>query len=608
MKQSITVLLNVLIVPVVFFAFLESASAAVSWTQHTTYDGNPGNLLFPSMSADGAYLFYAHRCQEDTCSSTNQDGGSVYRVRFSDGNRTRLLTGLTDGRGTKYVSSNENGNILALSSDQNLTGDVPIDHEGCNQVYLYTVSPRSFERVTNYECHSAQLEPNISADGNIVCWTSRRDPITDVSGLSQAYCYNKTTDSIYQITTGSEDETTFISPDNDGTRCAVASREPLAGPLPSGYEGTQQIYYSGNCNSGTPAWQRITLSDGAPVPFKPFLTKDSSKILFAQSGSKVDGGASDVIAFTYSFQTGLITRLFAAELPSIIGIVVNTITGNADGTKVAISSLEDLSETGVTNPSEEVFSGIYTPSDTTVQSGSPVDLVLTDPQDRDCSKSDCQIPGCTYFEFDFDGDGELNDRIWCDPRIGGNYQVQVIPDGTQQPGDTYSLIVAANDAVQLQITDQPVPENPDNYFEVIPSPQYLLNLRSSSIRMNTGNLRLRGILNTPAIAGPITLTVSGSAGQPTILNLGNTSTYKTNRAGTLMTTTIKDGTSTIHARFRKTRSGGWDALITGTRLNLSAFAGTTNLAITESILVGDSNFSATEIFKRRKNQDLVYND
>jgi len=72
----------------------------------------------------------------------------------------------------------------------------------------------------------------------------------------------------------------------------------------------------------------------------------------------------------------------------------------------------------------------------------PVDFVLTDPDGLTISKSFNNIPGAAYSEYDRDGDGSLDDRIWIQDLKPGNYTVQVIAEPGAQPTDTYSLTVS----------------------------------------------------------------------------------------------------------------------------------------------------------------------
>jgi len=76
-----------------------------------------------------------------------------------------------------------------------------------------------------------------------------------------------------------------------------------------------------------------------------------------------------------------------------------------------------------------------------VSSWSPVDLVITSPVGLTVSKTVNEMPGAEYIEYDFDGDGELEDQVLLPDTVFGNYQIQVVPDGTALPTDSFSLYV-----------------------------------------------------------------------------------------------------------------------------------------------------------------------
>jgi len=76
-----------------------------------------------------------------------------------------------------------------------------------------------------------------------------------------------------------------------------------------------------------------------------------------------------------------------------------------------------------------------------VRSYCPVDLIVTDPLGRVVNKDTTEIPGARYTEFDFDCDGGLEDEILIPAPEIGEFNVQVVPDSTATPTDSFSLIV-----------------------------------------------------------------------------------------------------------------------------------------------------------------------
>jgi cell wall-associated NlpC family hydrolase len=76
--------------------------------------------------------------------------------------------------------------------------------------------------------------------------------------------------------------------------------------------------------------------------------------------------------------------------------------------------------------------------------GSPIDLIVTDPDGEVLTKEIGDTFSMEYMEYDIDGDGKLNDIIASGERKIGDYQIQVVPEPGALPTDTYSLEVIAN--------------------------------------------------------------------------------------------------------------------------------------------------------------------
>ena len=72
---------------------------------------------------------------------------------------------------------------------------------------------------------------------------------------------------------------------------------------------------------------------------------------------------------------------------------------------------------------------------------SPVDLEVVDPDGLIINKQN-QILGTSYFEEDFDGDGDLEDTIQILERKEGEYHIRVIEEPGAAPDDTFSLDVS----------------------------------------------------------------------------------------------------------------------------------------------------------------------
>ena len=95
---------------------------------------------------------------------------------------------------------------------------------------------------------------------------------------------------------------------------------------------------------------------------------------------------------------------------------------------------------------------------------SPVDLIITDPQGRIVSRDTCDMPYADYFEFDMDGDGELEDMISIGLGRIGNYTVQVVPEAGASPDESYSLWLANGNEVTWLAQDVAISDIPSGGY------------------------------------------------------------------------------------------------------------------------------------------------
>jgi|GEM_PF-3066894 len=88
------------------------------------------------------------------------------------------------------------------------------------------------------------------------------------------------------------------------------------------------------------------------------------------------------------------------------------------------------------------YSKFINKHDISIKAYSPVDLVVTDPDNMIISKDSNQIPGATYTEIHLDEDGTLDDLVQIPWRKTGEYSIEVIPEPGAQPTDTYTIEVS----------------------------------------------------------------------------------------------------------------------------------------------------------------------
>jgi hypothetical protein len=88
------------------------------------------------------------------------------------------------------------------------------------------------------------------------------------------------------------------------------------------------------------------------------------------------------------------------------------------------------------------YSKFLNKNDIAIKAYSPIDLVVTDPDNLIISKDSNQIPGASYMEIHLDGDGTLDDLVQIPGRKIGEYSIEVIPEPGAQPTDTYTIEVS----------------------------------------------------------------------------------------------------------------------------------------------------------------------
>jgi PKD repeat protein len=106
---------------------------------------------------------------------------------------------------------------------------------------------------------------------------------------------------------------------------------------------------------------------------------------------------------------------------------------------------------------------------------SPVDLAVTDPDGFVITKDVGKVAGMYYLEYDWDGDGALDDMIFLDDVKAGDYQVNVIPEPGALQTDTYTLLVLGSDAAVVLAENIPVSDIPTEPY-VVSSNLFTLNV------------------------------------------------------------------------------------------------------------------------------------
>ncbi len=94
---------------------------------------------------------------------------------------------------------------------------------------------------------------------------------------------------------------------------------------------------------------------------------------------------------------------------------------------------------------------------------SPVDIVVTDPDNLTISKESNEITGASYTEDDINGDDDLDDSIFIPYRKTGDYLITLIPETDASPDEKYTLIIStktANTTLAENISISEIPTKP----------------------------------------------------------------------------------------------------------------------------------------------------
>ncbi len=126
---------------------------------------------------------------------------------------------------------------------------------------------------------------------------------------------------------------------------------------------------------------------------------------------------------------------------------------------------------------------------------SPADIIVEDPDGLIISSDVNEIPGATYIEIDYNGDGILDKVVMIPDKKIGDYIITVVPEPDADPTDTYSLfsfsdgiiIVLADDILISGIPSQPyiIRSTETEIFQIIP---VTIDINPNTLNLNsTGN-------------------------------------------------------------------------------------------------------------------------
>ena len=128
----------------------------------------------------------------------------------------------------------------------------------------------------------------------------------------------------------------------------------------------------------------------------------------------------------------------------------------------------------------------------TICTGSPIDLIVTDPDGFIITKEIWEIPGVLYYSvYDIDGDGELDDMVTIPIKKLGDYLITVVPEPDALPTDTYSLEFIANGETIVLAKNVPISNIPDQPYIIRSTEITIIQIIPASIDIEPDTLNLK---------------------------------------------------------------------------------------------------------------------
>ncbi len=163
----------------------------------------------PSMSADGNLIAFESAANSLSPSALDKFT-NIYLYNKTTGTTQLISTGLggsaTDGNSKHAKISADGSKIVFSSRASNL---IPGDTNGSMDIFMYDVSSGAIERISKglagAETDADSSYPSLSADGNIVAYTSRASNIVagDLNTVEDVFWYDITADTTVRVSVDS---------------------------------------------------------------------------------------------------------------------------------------------------------------------------------------------------------------------------------------------------------------------------------------------------------------------------------------------------------------------------------------------------------------------
>lgn len=159
--------------------------------------------------------------------------------------------------------------------------------------------------------------------------------------------------------------------------------------------------------------------------------------------------------------------------------------------------------------------------------GSPIDLIVTDPDGVVITKETGEVAGMSYAELDLDGDGELDDEVNVWEPKAGDYRVTVIPEPGALPTDGFTLKASGCNSTVLLTDCAQISE--------VPTDPYVLTRNETTIMLRNINIAVTNITPSKNVVGQgysssinVTVQNQGNLAETTNVTLyANTTTIST---------------------------------------------------------------------------------